>query len=141
MLRGAQASFLLNGTLLEIDPDAFAADHRAHVGSLATNTTAELLRGYVEPHLAAAGALAAATRANAGQIAELTLGSVAPPVPTTPTRCSSRPIRPGPRPRGTFRTGSSGSGGRPVCGSTPPPDGTATQPDLARPFTSSPPPR
>jgi hypothetical protein len=77
MLRGAQASFLLNGTLLEIDPDRFAADHQAHVGAPATNTTAELLRSYVEPHLAAAGALASATRANAGQIAELTLGSAA----------------------------------------------------------------
>jgi hypothetical protein len=31
----------------------------------------------VDPHLAAAGALAAATRANAEQIAEVTLGSVA----------------------------------------------------------------
>jgi hypothetical protein len=77
MLRGAQASFLLNGTLLQIDPDAFAADHQAHAGSPATNTTAAILRSYVEPHLAAAGALASATRANAEQIAELTLGSVA----------------------------------------------------------------
>ncbi|HWJ49440.1 MAG TPA: hypothetical protein VNR42_00375 [Solirubrobacteraceae bacterium] len=77
MLRGAQASFLLNGTLLQIDPDTFAADHQTHAGSPATNTTAARMRSYVEPHLAAAGALAAATRANAGQIAELTLGSVA----------------------------------------------------------------
>jgi hypothetical protein len=77
MLRGAQASFLLNGTLLEIDPDAFAADHQGHAGSPATNTTAAILRSYVEPHLAAAAALASATRANAEQIAELTLGSVA----------------------------------------------------------------
>ena len=76
MLRGAQASFLLNGTLLEIDPDTFAADHQAHAGSPATNATAALLRSYVEPHLAAAGALAVATRANAAQIAELTVGSV-----------------------------------------------------------------
>jgi hypothetical protein len=77
MLRGAQTSFLLNGTLLTIDPDTFAADHRAHAGAPATNATAALLRSYVEPHLAAAGALAAATRANADQIAELTLGSIA----------------------------------------------------------------
>jgi hypothetical protein len=77
MLRGAQASFLLKGTLLEIDPDTFAADHRAHAGAPATNATATILRSYVEPHLAAAGALASATRANADQIAELTLGQVA----------------------------------------------------------------
>ena len=77
MLRGAQAAFLLNGTLLEIDPDTFAADHQAHAGAPATKGTAALLRSYVEPHLAAAAALASATRANAEQIAELTLGSVA----------------------------------------------------------------
>jgi hypothetical protein len=77
MLRGAQAAFLLNGTLLEIDPDTFAADHQRHAGAPATNTTAALLRSYVEPHLTATGALASATRANARQIAELTLGSVA----------------------------------------------------------------
>jgi hypothetical protein len=77
MLRGAQASFLLNGILLEIDPDTFAADHQAHAGAPATSAISALLRSYVEPHLAAAGALASATRANAGQIAELTLGSVA----------------------------------------------------------------
>jgi hypothetical protein len=76
MLRGAQASFLLNGTLLEIDPDTFAADHRAHAGAPATNATAALLRSYVEPHLAAAGALVSATRANADQIAGVTLSSV-----------------------------------------------------------------
>ena len=58
-------------------PDTFAADHRAHAGAPATNATVALLRSYVEPHLAAAGALAAATRANAEQIAELTLGSIA----------------------------------------------------------------
>jgi hypothetical protein len=77
MLRGAQAVFLLNGTLLEIDPDTFASDHQAHAGVPATNATATILRSYVEPHLAAAGALAAATRANADQIAEVTLDSVA----------------------------------------------------------------
>ena len=77
MLRGAQAAFLLNGTLLEIDPDTFAADHEGHADAAATNVTAALLRSYVEPHLAAAGALAAATRANAEQIAELSDGSVA----------------------------------------------------------------
>jgi hypothetical protein len=77
MLRGAQASFLLGGILLQIDPDQFAADHQAHAGAPATTTTAALLRSYVEPHLAAAGALASATRANAEQLAELTLGSVA----------------------------------------------------------------
>ena len=77
LLRGAQAAFLLNGTLLKIDPDTFASDHRAHAGAPATNATAALLRSYVEPHLAAAGALAAATRANAEQIAQLTVASVA----------------------------------------------------------------
>ena len=101
---------------VEIDPDAFAADHQAHAGVPATNATATLLRSYVEPHLAAAGALAATTRA----------------------RCSSHPIRRGPRHDGTFRTGSSGSDGRSVFASTPPPDGTATQPDPGRPSTSSP---
>jgi hypothetical protein len=77
MLRGAQASFLLNGTLLEIDADTFATEHQTHAGAPATNATAGLLRSYVEPHLAAAGALAAATRANADQIAELRVGQVA----------------------------------------------------------------
>ena len=77
VLRGAQAAFLLDGTLLEIDPDAFAADHEAHAGAPATNATATLLRSFPEPHLAAAGALASATRANADQIAGLTLASVA----------------------------------------------------------------
>jgi hypothetical protein len=77
VLRGAQAAFLLDGTLLEIDPDAFAADHEAHAGAPATNATATLLRSYAEPHLAAAGALSSATRANADQIAALTLASVA----------------------------------------------------------------
>ena len=77
MLRGAQASFLLNGTLLEIDSDTFATGHQAHAGAPATNATAALLHSYVEPHLAAAGALAVATRANAKQITEVTLTSVA----------------------------------------------------------------
>jgi hypothetical protein len=77
VLRGAQAAFLLDGTLLESDPDAFAADHQAHAGAPATNATAAVLRSYPEPHLAAAGALASATRANAEQIAGLTLSSVA----------------------------------------------------------------
>jgi hypothetical protein len=77
VLRGAQAAFLLDGTLLEIDPDAFAVDHEAHAGAPATNATATLLRSYPEPHLAAAAALASATRANPDQIAGLTLSSVA----------------------------------------------------------------
>jgi hypothetical protein len=77
VLRGAQAAFLLDGTLLEIDPDAFAVDHQSHAGAPATNATATMLRSYPEPHLAAAGALACATRANPGQIAGLTLASVA----------------------------------------------------------------
>jgi hypothetical protein len=76
-LRGAQAAFLLDGTLLEIDPDAFAVDHQSHTGTPATNATATTLRSYPEPHLAAAGALASATRANPDQIAGLTLASVA----------------------------------------------------------------
>lgn len=77
VLRGAQAAFLLDETLLEIDPDAFAVDHQSHAGAPATNATATLLRSYPEPHLAAAGALASATRANPDQIAGLTLASVA----------------------------------------------------------------
>jgi hypothetical protein len=76
VLRGAQAAFLLDGTLLEIDPDAFAADHQSHAGAPATSATATVLRSYPEPHLAAAGALASATRANPDQIAGLTLASV-----------------------------------------------------------------
>jgi hypothetical protein len=76
-LRGAQAAFLLDGTLLEIDPDAFAVDHEAHAGAPATSATATLLRSYPEPHLAAAGALASATKANPDQIAGLTLSSAA----------------------------------------------------------------
>jgi hypothetical protein len=76
-LRGAQAASLLDGTLLEIDPDAFAADHQSHAGAPATNATATMLRSCPEPHLAAAGALASATRANPDQIAGLTLASVA----------------------------------------------------------------
>lgn len=77
VLRGAQAAFLLDGTWLEIDSDAFAVAHQGHAGAPATNATATLLRSYPEPHLAAAGALACATRANADQIAGLTLASVA----------------------------------------------------------------
>jgi hypothetical protein len=76
-LRGAQAASLLDGTLLEIDPDAFAADHQSHAGAPATNATATMLPSCPEPHLAAAGALASATRANPDQIAGLTLASVA----------------------------------------------------------------
>jgi hypothetical protein len=78
VLRGAQAAFLLDGTPLEIDPDAFAANHQSHAGAPATNATATILRSYPEPHLAAAAALASATRANPEQIAGLTLSSVAP---------------------------------------------------------------
>jgi hypothetical protein len=88
VLRGAQAAFLLDGTLLEIDPDAFAADHEAHVGVPATTATATVLRSYPEPHLAAAGA---------------------PPGPRTPSRCSSRRTPRGLPRRGTFATGSRGS--------------------------------
>jgi hypothetical protein len=77
VLRGAQAAFLLDGTLLEIDPDACSADHEAHAGAPATDATATILRSYPDPHFAAAGALASGTRANAEQIAGLTLRSVA----------------------------------------------------------------
>ena len=77
VLRGAQAAFLLDGTLLQIDPDTFATDHEAHASAPATNATATILRSYPEPHLAAVGALAAVTRANPDQIAGLTLASVA----------------------------------------------------------------
>jgi hypothetical protein len=74
-LRGAQAGFLLDGILLEIDADAFAVDHARHAGAPATRATARMLRSYPEPHLAAAGALACATRANPAQIAGLTLAA------------------------------------------------------------------
>jgi hypothetical protein len=63
-LRGAQAAFLLDGILLEIDADAFAVDHERHAGAPAATATAWTLRSYPEPHLAARGALACATRAN-----------------------------------------------------------------------------
>ena len=77
-LRGAQAAFLLDGILLEIDADAFAVDHERHAGAPATSATAMALRSYPEPHLAAAGALACTTRANPAQIAGLTLAAVTP---------------------------------------------------------------
>ena len=77
-LRGAQAGFLLDGILLEIDADAFAVDHERHAGAPATTATAVALRSYPEPQLAAAGALACATRANPAQIAGLTLAAVTP---------------------------------------------------------------
>ena len=77
-LRGAQAGLLLDGILLEIDADAFAVDHARHAGAPATSATARMLRSYPEPHLAAAGALACATRANPAQIAALTLAAVTP---------------------------------------------------------------
>jgi hypothetical protein len=77
-LRGAQAAFLLEGILLEIDADAYAVDHERHAGAPATSATAMALRTYPEPHLAAAGALACATRANPTQIAGLTLAAMAP---------------------------------------------------------------
>ena len=54
-LRGAQAGFLLDGILLEIDADAFAVDHARHAGAPATSATARMLRSYPEPRLAAAG--------------------------------------------------------------------------------------
>ncbi len=77
-LRGAQAGFLLDGILLQIDADAFAVDHERHTGAPATSATARTLRSYPQPHLAAAGALAYATRANPAQIAGLTLAAVTP---------------------------------------------------------------
>ena len=77
-LRGAQSAFLLDGILLEIEADAFAVDHARHAGAPATSATAMALRSYPEPHLAAAGALACATRANPAQIAGLTLAAVTP---------------------------------------------------------------
>ena len=46
VLRGAQVAFLLGETLLEIDSDAFAADHEAHAGAPATRATATLLGSY-----------------------------------------------------------------------------------------------
>ncbi len=48
-LRGAQAAFLLDGTLLEIDPDTFAADHEAHARAPATNATATMLAATQSP--------------------------------------------------------------------------------------------
>ena len=150
-------------------PGPFAADHEAHAGAPATNATATLLRSYssrisrrparsrrrpgrtpsrspADARLGRAGrrdvsrAVTGSTR-RSGRFSPHSSSRVAPPAPTTPSRCSSHPIRPGPRHRGTFTTGSRGSVARPVCASTPPPDGTATQPDPGRPFTSSPPPR
>jgi hypothetical protein len=75
-LRGAQAEFLLDGTLLEIDTDAFAVDHARHAGARASRATASILRALLEPHLAAVGALACATRANATQIGSMTMADV-----------------------------------------------------------------
>jgi hypothetical protein len=103
-LRGAQAAFLLDGILLEIDPDNFAIDHESRTGAPATSATARTLRSYPEPHLAELGAIACATRANAAQIAGLTLAAVtrvdaslasghriAPPVPAAAGRAEDRP--------------------------------------------------
>jgi hypothetical protein len=166
MLRGAQASFLLSGTLLEIDPDAFADDHRAHASAPATNGTAALLRSYVEPHLAAAGALASATRANAEQIAELTLGSVARASATFASGHRINPPFQAPVAAQELARRAAGAenadplfltpdqtraatprhihnlleriGRETGLASTPPPDGTDTQPDPGQPSTSSP---
>src|SRR5450755_3499931 len=160
MLRGAQAAFLLNGTLLQIDPDAFAADHQGDAGAPATNATAAVLRSYVEPHLAAAGALAAATRANTEQIAEVTLASVARAGATFASGHRINPPFQAPVAAQALARRVAGAGDadplfltsdhkRPatprhvqnwlerigretVCASTPHPDGTATQPDPGR---------
>lgn len=75
-LRGAQAEFLLDGILLEIDTDAFAVDHARHASARASRATASALRALLEPHLAAVGALACATRANAKQISPMTMADV-----------------------------------------------------------------
>ena len=75
-LRGAQAAFLLDGVLLEIDVDAFADDHARHAGARATRAATSVLRRLVEPHLAALAALACATRANATQISRTTIADV-----------------------------------------------------------------
>jgi hypothetical protein len=75
-LRGAQAEFLLDGILLEIDIDAFTVDHARYAGARASRTTASALRILPEPHLAAVTALACATRANATQITSMTMAGV-----------------------------------------------------------------
>ena len=162
-LRGAQAAFLLDGILLEIDADAFAVDHARHAGAPATSATARMLRSYPEPHLAAVGALACATRANPAQIAGLTLAAVTPvdaslasghriAPPFQPLLDAQRLARgrrrrraavphagwhAASRPRVTSNGGSRGSVARPACGSTPRLDGTDTRPPRGRPFTRS----
>ena len=105
-LRGAQAEFLLDGILLEIDTDAFAVDHARHANAGATRSTARVLRSFLEPHLAAAGPLACATRANAMQIASLTIGDVERIGATGPRTArsspSSSPSHRSPRPSPPF---------------------------------------
>ena len=76
-LRGAQAAFLLEGVLLGIDPDAFSTDYRRLSGAPATRATAATLRTYIEPHVAAAGAIAAAARSEPDRIARMTVASIA----------------------------------------------------------------
>jgi hypothetical protein len=100
-LRGAQAGFLLDGILLEIDADAFAVDHARHVDAPATRALARTLRSYPEPHLAAAGALACATRE-----------------PGTDRRADARrgdPRRRQPRQRPPHRAGVPAAAGRPAA--------------------------
>jgi hypothetical protein len=74
-LRGAQAALLIHGLLVRIDPRVLAARHDARVAA-PTQATANRLRALLEPHLAAAGAIAALTGNDAELIGALRLRDV-----------------------------------------------------------------
>jgi hypothetical protein len=130
-LRGAQAAFLLDGTLLEIDPNTFAADHQAHAGAARDqrdrDAAAQLPRappcrggcarvgdqGECRPDRPADARLGGADRREfherspessrrPGRSWPHRRSRVALPAPTTPSRCSWHPITRSPPPRGTF---------------------------------------
>lgn len=75
LLRGAQAALLTQGLLVRIDPHVLAARHDARRAA-PTPDTANRLRVLLEPHLAAAAAIAALTGHDAELIADLQLRDV-----------------------------------------------------------------
>jgi len=71
-VRGAQAALVTQGLLVRIDPHVLAARHDARRAA-PTPDTANRLRVLLEPHLAAAAAIAALTGHDAELIADLQL--------------------------------------------------------------------
>jgi hypothetical protein len=74
-LRGAQAALLTHGLLARIDPNVLAARHHNR-RTAPTTDTANRLRSLLEPHLAAAAAIAALTGNDAELIANIRLGDI-----------------------------------------------------------------